>query len=70
VCFKSSSFVATQAFSWSEENIMGDHLNTSNQLFCDQVKLDLHDSVGYGLSLSWVLQWNSKQQCMALLFGK
>eukprot|EP00979_Chaetoceros_neogracilis_P007253 scaffold1521_cov271-Chaetoceros_neogracile.AAC.61 len=44
---RSSPFVCTQTFAWSEEIIMGDHLEISNPFYWDKVILNLPGTLEY-----------------------
>ena len=45
--FKPSPFLCTQTFAWSEEMIIGDHLEISNQFYQDKVVLNLPGTEEY-----------------------
>ena len=67
--FKPSPYVTTQTFAWSEEIILGDHLDESNPFYWDEVKLNFPGLSNYQPSMPWVYKWNNKQQEMASFFG-
>jgi hypothetical protein len=45
--FKPSPYIATQMFTWSEEVIVGDHLDPNNPFFWDEFVLNLPGQASY-----------------------
>jgi hypothetical protein len=66
---RSSPFVCTQTFAWSEEIIVGDHLEFSNPFYWDKVILNLPGTLEYNPTMPRVYRWNSREKCMACFFG-
>ncbi len=66
---RSSPYVCTQAFSWSEEIIRGDRLAKNNPLRWDKVVLNLPGDKAYDPTLPWVYRWNEETQSIAGYFG-
>ena len=67
--FKLLSFVCTQTFAWSEEIIVGDHLESSNPFYWDKVILNLLGTSKYDPTMPTVYRWNSRKKRMACFFG-
>ena len=67
--FRPSPYVATQMFAWSEEIILGDHLNPSNPFFWDTVIINLPGTEGYDPVMPGVYKWDSRRKVMACFFG-
>ena len=66
---KSSPFVCTQTFAWSEEIIVGDHMEICNLFYWDKVILNLPGTLEYDPTMPRVYRWNSREKCMACFFG-
>jgi hypothetical protein len=67
--FRPSPYVATQMFAWSEEIIVGDHLDISNPFFWDKVIENLPGTESYDPMMPVVYKWNSHNNDMACFFG-
>ena len=66
---RSSPYVCTQAFGWSEECIRGDRLDANSPLFWDKVQLNLPGDEHYDPKKPWVYRINSETNEMASFFG-
>ena len=67
--FKPSPYVTTQTFAWSEEIIMGDHLDENNPFFWDTVKHNYPGTEDYDPAMPWIYKWNGVTHEMAAFFG-
>ena len=67
--FKPSPYVTTQTFAWSEEIILGNHLDETNPFFWNEVKMNFPGSTGYDPAMPWVYKWNNISKEMASFFG-
>jgi hypothetical protein len=67
--FKPSPYVTTQTFAWSEEIILGDHMDVLNPFFWDEIKMNFPGTKEYDPAMPWVYKWNSIGKEMAAFFG-
>ena len=67
--FKPSPYVTTQTFAWSEEVIMGNHLDDSNPFYWDTIKHNYPGTNDYDPAMPWIYKWNGLTNEMAAFFG-
>jgi hypothetical protein len=67
--FKPSPYVTTQTFAWSEEVILGNHLDENNPFFWNKIIHNFPGTKGYDPAMPWIYKWNGLSKEMAAFFG-